>query len=59
MKKKDSVKADVILSPADIAQLKLWRKIMLYNRLFLIKTMEITLSDKATVAFANAEFVEV
>ena len=58
-KKKDSVKADVVLSPADIAQLKLWRKIMLYNRLFLIKTMEITLSDKATVAFANAEFVEV
>ena len=49
----------MVLSPADIAQLKLWRKIMLYNRLFLIKTMEITLSDKATVAFANAEFVEV
>ncbi|UEA86219.1 hypothetical protein [Alistipes senegalensis] len=59
VKKKDSVKADVVLSPADIAQLKLWRKIMLYNRLFLIKTMEITLSDRATVAFANAEFVEV
>ena len=59
VKKKDSVKADVVLSPADIAQLKLWRKIMLYNRLFLIKTMEITLSDKATAAFANAEFVEV
>lgn len=59
VKKKDSVKADVVLSPADIAQFKLCRKIMLYNRLFLIKTMEITLSDKATVAFANAEFVEV
>ena len=59
VKKKDSVKADVVLSPADIAQFKLWRKIMLYNRLCLIKTMEITLSDKATVAFANAEFVEV
>ena len=59
VKKKDSVKADVVLSPADISQFKLWRKIMLYNRLFLIKTMEITLSDKATVAFANAEFVEV
>lgn len=59
VKKKDSVKADVVLSPADIAQFKLWRKIMLYNRLFLIKTMEITLSDKATAAFANAEFVEV
>lgn len=59
VKKKDSVKADVVLSPADIAQLRLWRKIMLYNRLFLIKTMEITLSDKAAVAFANAEFVEV
>ena len=59
VKKKDSVKADVVLSPADIAQFKLWRKIMLYYRLFLIKTMEITLSDKATVAFANAEFVEV
>lgn len=59
VKKKDTVKADVFLSAADVAQLRLWRKIMLYNRLFFIRTMELTISDKATVAFASAEFVEI
>lgn len=58
MKKKDSVKADVFLSPTDVASLRLWRKIMIYNRLFLIKTMELTISDKTDIVFANVVFVE-
>ncbi len=58
-KKKDTIKADVFLSPADIANLRLWQKIMIYNRLFLIKTIEITVSDETDVVFANAEFIEV
>ncbi|MEG2063531.1 MAG: hypothetical protein RRY23_00170 [Alistipes sp.] len=57
-KKKDSIKADVFLSPTDVATLRLWRKIMIYNRLFIIKTMELTISDKTDLIFANAEFVE-
>lgn len=32
---------------------------MIYNRLFLIKTIELTISDKADIAFANVEFIEV
>lgn len=59
MKKKDTIKADVFLSPTDVANLQLWRKIMIYNRLFLIKTMELTISDKTDIVFANVEFVEV
>lgn len=58
IKKKDTIKADVFLSPVDIANLRLWRKIMIYNRLFLIKTMELTISDKTDIVFANVEFVE-
>ncbi|WP_418166702.1 hypothetical protein [Alistipes putredinis] len=58
MKKKDTIKADVFLSPTDVANLRLWRKIMIYNRLFLIKTMELTISDKTDIVFANVEFVE-
>lgn len=59
MRKKDTIKADVFLSPTDVANLRLWRKIMIYNRLFLIKTIELTISDKADIAFANVEFIEV
>lgn len=59
IKKKDTIKADVFLSPTDVANLRLWRKIMIYNRLFLIKTMELTIFDKTDIVFANVEFVEV
>lgn len=59
IKKKNTVKADIILSPSDVANLRLWQKIMIYNRLFLIKTMELTFSDKTDLVFANAEFIEV
>ncbi len=33
-------------------------KRMLYNRLFFIKSIELTLSDEIDIVFANAEFVE-
>lgn len=58
-KKKDVIKADIFLTPADVSKLRLWHKIMLYNRLFLIKTMEITISDATDIIYANAELVEV
>lgn len=58
-KKKDTIKADVFLSSTDVANLRLWRKIMIYNRLFLIKTMELTISDEVDIVYANVEFVEV
>ncbi len=59
IKKKDSIKADIFLTPTDVAGLRLWQKIMIYNRLFLIKTIEITISDKTDIMLANAELIEV
>lgn len=59
IKKKETIKADVFLVPTDVANLRLWQKIMIYNRLYLIKTIEITVSDKTDIVFANAEFIEV
>lgn len=58
VKKRDTIKADVSLMPADVANLRLWQKIMIYNRLFFIKTMELTISDKMDIAFATIEFVD-
>ena len=59
IKKKDTIKADIFLSPADVAGLRLWQKVMIYNRVFIIKTIEITISDNTDIVFANAEFIEV
>ncbi|MEI3554435.1 MAG: hypothetical protein V8Q54_07200 [Alistipes senegalensis] len=58
-KKKETIKADVFLTPTDVAGLRLWQKIMIYNRLFFIKTIEITISDKTDIMLANAELIEV
>lgn len=58
-KKKDIVKADIFLSPADVSKLRLWQKIMVYNRLFIIKTIELTIADTTDIIYANAELVEV
>lgn len=59
IKKKDSIKADIFLTPTDVAGLRLWQKILIYNRQFLIKTIEITVSDKTDIMLANAELIEV
>ncbi len=58
-KKKDAIKADIFLTPDDVVNLRLFKKVMIYNRLFLIKSIEITISDHHDIAFANAELVEV
>ena len=58
IKKKTTIKAELFLTPADVINLRLWEKRMLYNRLFFIKSIELTLSDDADIILANAEFVE-
>lgn len=57
-KKKSTIKAELFLTPSDVINLQLWKKRMLHNRLFLIKSIELTLSDEVDIIFANAEFVE-
>lgn len=58
VKKRNTIKAEVYLTPADVANLRLWQKIMIYNRLFFIKTIELTISDNMDIVFAMVEFVE-
>lgn len=57
-RKHDPIKADVFLEPADIVNLALWQKKMIHNRLFFIKSMELTIFDEADIAFANTEFID-
>ncbi len=59
IKKKDIIKAEFILSPIDVANLQLWRKIMIHNRLYFIKNMEISIADSSDVIVATAEFIRV
>lgn len=59
IEKKDIIKAEFILSPIDVANLQLWRKIMIQNRLYFIKSMEISISDYSDVIVATAEFIRV
>lgn len=52
-------KAALNLAAGDIANLKIWKKIMLYNQLFLIKTLTITLNTSKDYINTEAEFVPV
>ena len=59
IEKKDIIKAELILSPIDVANLQLWRKIMIHNRLYFIKNMGISIADSSNVIVATAEFIRV
>ncbi len=54
---KTITKTAVNLSATDIASLKIWKKVMLYNRLFFIKTLTITLNTSKDYIHTEAEFV--
>lgn len=56
-KDKTVYKVDINLSAADIANLQLWRKIMLFNRLFFIKTLSITLNTTKNYIRTEADLV--
>lgn len=54
---KNPRKVDLNLSPGDIANLKLWRKYLMYNRTWLIKSLEITLNTSTDPITSTAEIV--
>lgn len=56
-KDKTTTKVAVNLSAADIANLKIWIKVMLYNRLFFIKALSITLNTSKDYIHTEAELV--
>lgn len=56
-KDKTTTKIAVNLSAADIANLKIWKKVMLYNRLFFIKALSITLNTSKDYIHTEAELV--
>ncbi|WP_304953025.1 hypothetical protein [uncultured Alistipes sp.] len=57
-KEKPVVKAQVNLTAHDIANLKIWQKIMLYNQLFYIKALSISLNTSTDIITAEAEFIK-
>lgn len=56
-KDKTVTKAAVNLSATDIANLKIWKKVMLYNRLFFIKALTITLNTSKDYIHTEADLV--
>lgn len=56
-KDKAQTSARVNLSASDIANLEIWKKVMLYNRLYLIKSLTISLHTSNDTIFTEAEFV--
>lgn len=56
-KDKTVYKIDVNLSASDIANLQLWKKVMLFNRLFFIKTLSITLNTTKNYIRTEADLV--
>lgn len=56
-KEKIITKTAVNLSAADIANLRVWQKIMIYNQLFFIRTLTITLNTSKNYIHSEAELV--
>ena len=56
-KDKTVYKVDINLSAADIANLQMWKKVMLYNRLFFIKSLSITMNTTKNYIRTQADFV--
>lgn len=56
-KDKAVTSARVNLSANDIANLEIWKKVMLYNRLYLIKCLTISLHTSNDAIYTEAEFV--
>lgn len=56
-KDKTVTKVSVNLTAADISNLRIWRKVMLYNQLFFIKTLSITLNTSTDNIRSEAELI--
>lgn len=56
-KEKTVYKANINLCAADISNLKIWRKVMIYNRLFFIKTLSITLNTTKNYIRTEADLI--
>ena len=55
----EMLKVDLNLTASDIANLRLWVKVLVFNVRYLIKTLEITGNTTHDILHSNAELVEV
>ena len=53
------LEVDLNLTASDIANLRLWVKVLVFNVRYLIKTLEITGNTTHDILHSNAELVEV
>lgn len=56
-KTRQTIKADLNLSAADIASFRMWQKVLIKHRPFLVKQLSIRFSAGAGVAFSTGEFI--
>lgn len=58
-KTRQTVKADLTLSAMDIASFRMWQKVLIKHRPFLVKQLSIRFSAGVGVAFTSAEFISI
>lgn len=58
-KSRQTIKADVSLSATDIASFRMWKKVLIKHRPFLVKQLNIRFSASSGIAFVTGEFVSI
>lgn len=58
-KTRQTIKADLNLSAMDIASFRMWQKVLIKHRLFLVKQLSIRFSARSGIAFSSGEFISI
>lgn len=56
-KKRQIIKANLDLGAADIASFRMWQKVLIHHRPFLVKQLSVRFSAAADIVLASAEFI--
>lgn len=58
-KTRQSIKADLDLNAIDIASFRMWQKVLIKHRPFLVKQLSVRFSAGAGIVFTSAEFISI
>lgn len=58
-KTRQTIKADLNLSAMDIASFRMWQKVLIKHRPFIVKQLSVRLSAEAGIVFSSGEFISI
>ena len=58
-KTRQTIKADLNLSATDIASFRMWKKVLIKHRPFLVKQLSVRFSAGSGIAFSTGEFISI